>query len=54
MLDEPDAKLREPMLGVVAPRVAIVGQDDLGQAIALECRLDCTLHRLLPLVVDRL
>src|SRR6185437_11481076 len=34
MLDQPYAQPGEPLLAAVAPRAAIVGQHDLGQAIA--------------------
>ena len=51
VFDQPDTELGQRLLCRAAPRAAIVGQDDLGQAIALEGRLHGVLHGLMAFVV---
>src|SRR5918993_769322 len=53
VLDQPDAELGERLLGGGAPRAAVVGQDDLGQAIAFKGRLYGVPHGLMLFVVGR-
>src|ERR1700729_1021761 len=50
MFDQPDAEPGEPAFAGVTPRRTVVGQHDLGQAIAFEGRLYGVLHGLAALV----